>query len=91
MAQETKRTEETMRKAMVKALEIACTCISNHAEDIVGNMDLMQSLDVTISFDSEGTTMIIPKIDINRRHIGLTREDLDKIWAIYDGRDGEEK
>lgn len=91
MPQKIKPTPETMRKAMVKGLEIACACISNHAEDIVGDMNLMQALDVTISFDPNETTMIIPNIEIKRRHIGLTREDLDKVYAIYDGRDGEEK
>ena len=79
------RTPENLREAMCEGLRLACEDIMQHAESIVGDMDLMQSLDVTISFDP-AENMIIPRITIDREHIGLVnREDVQKLFDIWNG------
>ena len=79
------KTPENLRDAMAEGLRLAAYNIAEHASDIVGDMDLMQSLAVEISFDDPYETIIVPKITITREHIGVGRENFQKIFDIWEG------
>ena len=80
------KTPENLREAMAEGLRLAAYEIAEHANDIVGDMDLMQLLNVEISFNDPYDTVILPKITITREHIGVSRENFQKIFDIWEGK-----
>ena len=80
------KTPENLREAMAEGLRLAAYNVAEHASDIVGDMNFMQSLAVEISFDDPYESIIIPKITITREHIGVSHENFQKIFDIWEGK-----